>query len=271
MNFDSLEDRELEKWVAQSLRSIREAAFAGLDEQEALRRAQSLDALIVEGRISPAEIELDDTFKDVLYALVYRLLGVQDEALEEATRHAMAIYDFIYGIPWNNDDLDEKQELLNDCAAAGARYRAGHHFGTGSCHAAEAACADSRRDLQPRNDAESAEESAQAEVRRIFDSALPVVRAILVELYQLSEPEARRLERELLVWFARFRKRVSNPGSRAVLLAAASEFARQYGRFEQETPESPAPIEARLRRLLHRALCEAEREWAWGGKKGSGD
>jgi len=270
MNFDSLDERELEKWVAQSLRSIREAAFAGLDEQEALRRAQSLDALIVEGRISPAEIELDDIFKDVLYALVYGLLGIQDGALEETTRHAMVIYDFIYGIPWDNDDLDEKQELLNDCAAAGARHRVEHRFGTGSRQVAEAACADFEEKPQPRDDAQPAEDPAQMEVRRIFDSALPVVHEVLVELYQLSEPEARRLERELLVWFTRFRKRVSNPGSRAVLLAAASEFARQYRGFEEETPECPTPIEARLRRLLQRALCEAEREWAWGGKKGSG-
>ncbi|MGH9365597.1 MAG: hypothetical protein ACRD1B_10100 [Thermoanaerobaculia bacterium] len=268
MNFDSLEDRELETWIAQALRSIREEAFAGLDEQEALRRAQTLDALIVEGRISRAEIELDDTFKDVLYALVYRVLSVQDGEPEEATRHAMAIYDFIYEIPWDNDDLDEKQQLLNDCAAAGALHRAGDRLRIGPC--GEAVCTDSGNSSSSAAEAGPAEDSRQTEIRRTIDSALPAVHAILVELYQLSELEARRLERELLAWFARFCRRVGNPRSRAVLLAATSEMARQYRFFEESSLESPAPIEARLRRLLHRALNEAEREWAWGGKKGSG-
>jgi hypothetical protein len=271
MNFDLIEDRELEEWIAQSLRSIREAAFAGLDDQEGLRRAERLDALIAEGRGSPAGIELDDIFKDVLYALVYRVLAVADRAPEEAERHAMAVYEFIYGIPWDNDDLDEKQQLLNDCAAAGAGHRAGNRSRIGSGQEGEAARADSAENLQWENDAGPAEDSAQVEAWRIFDSALPVVHAVLVDLHQLPESEARRLERELLVWFARFRKRVSNRGSRAVLLAAASEFAVQYRRFDEETLESRTPTEARLRRLLHRALREAERDWVSGGKKELGD
>jgi hypothetical protein len=267
MSFDSLEDRDLEKWIAQSLHCIREAAFDGLDEQDALRRAQRLNALIVEGRILPAEVEPDDLFKDVLYALVYRLLGTEDGALGETTRHAMAIYDFIHGIPWDKDDLDEKLELLNHCAAAGAGHGAGHRFAIGP--RGEAVPIDSRNSPS-KGDAEPKEPSRQTEIGRICDSGLPVVHAILVELYQLSDLDARGLERELVAWFTRFRRRVGNTKSRVVLLAAASEMARQYRRFEEGPLELPGAAEARLGKVLFRALRTAEREWALEETKRSG-
>ena len=242
MELDWLSDCELEEFIRGSLRAIRGAAYAGLDPEEAIRRATDLEERVVAGRISAADVELDDEFKDVLYALVYHVLPIPTEAPEEAERRAAAVHEFIRGLPWNDDVTQEKEVLLKDCAEAVRRK-------SGKISLAVA-------------NGERVAASPEGEARRIFASTIPVLHVIFAEVHELSEAEARRLEDELQDWFVRFCRRDGNlpHNARGLLLAAGAHFAQQYRRFEDESLESPNPIAARLSRLLARVLAEAARD-----------
>lgn len=270
MSSDRQKDRELEEWITQSLRSVREAALDGLDRKEALRRAGELETRILAGRISPADVELDEDFKEVLYALVYGVLKVPDRTPAQAARRAKAVYEFIAEIRWDDDDLGEKEELLKDCAAAGAGHLPEEIREVGWRRPPEAVGLDPGEISRSANDSAEVENPSEAEVQRIFDRTFPIIRTVLVELYQLAEPEVPRLERELLAWFVRFCRRPGhmphNP--RAVLLAVGSQFVRQCRSFAEGSPESPT--EARLDRLLQRVFSELARERATSGGRGSG-
>jgi hypothetical protein len=242
VELDRLSDCELEEFIRGSLRAIRQAAHAGLDREVAIRRATDLEALVVAGRISPAEFELDDESRDVIYALVYHVLAGPTKTPVEAEGRTAAVYEFIRRLPWDDELAEEKEELLKDCTEAGWRQPGG----------TPAAAADSGRVVA----------SPEGEASRIFASTIPVLQVIFSEVHELSEDEVQRLEGELRDWFLRFcRRSTSLPhNARGLLLAAGANFAEQSRRLGEETLEPQGPFAARLSRLLSRVLSEAARE-----------
>ncbi|MGH9400018.1 MAG: hypothetical protein ACRD00_06600 [Thermoanaerobaculia bacterium] len=199
MDIDGLSERKSREWVSFCLRAIREAAETGLDEQEATRRARRLNTLILTGRISPDEIELDNHQKDVLCALVYRVLP--EESTPDHAREVVA--DFIRRIRWEDDLIGEKQELVTDCAAALA--------------------------------APAGARALETELADAFVELSPLVHSMLVDGHGLKEAEAGLLERDLAPWFSRFRAR---PGSAAERITGLVEACRKAAR-DGSGPTSP--------------------------------
>jgi hypothetical protein len=250
MKLDWLSDDELEDWIRASLRAIREAASKGLEREEAIRRARETYQLILADRIPPEDFELDQQRKDVLYAMVYVVLDAEISAGGRPMRQAMAVYEFIRGIQWDDDDLGERETLLTDCVAAARR-----HLGAARAEGAG-------QKIEPAVASEGPNVSPEEAIKRIFGGTVPALHAIFTDVHGLSEAEAERLEGELYEWFIRFCRREANlqQNARALLLAAGSQFALQYRRFQDEAAGASTPLSARLARLLGRVLTEAARD-----------
>jgi hypothetical protein len=224
LDTDSLKER-IGEWLASP-----ESAEAplGLKKAEAFRRAEQLKLLIVAGVVSPFEVELDEDFKDVLYALA----SLVSSSLrgERSAREAWAVSRFIRGISWPDDAFGEKADLAGQCAVAAQE-------------AADAATVARGRGRSVATDSEQ-------DVRKIFDESADLVRAVLVRYHGLAEAEAQELEQDLLTWLRRFRERpfVAPIDMRTVLLAVCSQLAREYRRFQATRPSPSAQV--RLRDLL---------------------
>jgi tetratricopeptide (TPR) repeat protein len=90
----------------------------GLDADEAARRAPELLRAILDRRLSPESVVLDDDLKQVLSVLVSRLAtSISDP--EERLHEADAVYQFILRLAWPTDHFGEQQDLLIECAEIG--------------------------------------------------------------------------------------------------------------------------------------------------------
>lgn len=209
MNPDWPAQRELKAQILESLRAIRETAAEGLDDAEALARAADLEKRIVAGEASPEEIVPDDPFKDVLNALVYRVLPAKRRGGERVT----AVRAFLKRLAWDENDAAERTGLLAACGSVGSAMPSAPAPGGAE---------------KPRAPAKPDERS----VLEAFERALPLIRTALAEVHDLAESDACEIERELFDWFARFSRRevtcLGHPN--VVLLAAASALAREYKR-----------------------------------------
>lgn len=242
---DDLEDRDFKQWVVQSLRDIHEAARKGLDEAEAIRRAEQLEESILAGRISPREIVLDEEFKDVLYALVYRVLP-RSEGNERA-RKAAVIGKFLEGVRWEDDLLDEKGELIGDCAAMVENPPVpGQLF---DAHMSESFLAGPAEPYLVNTGPTSS--STDGEARRFFQKKRAFLDMVFVELHGFTPKEARALKDELLAWFLRFCRREKDWARqpRSLLFAAACHLARQYRSFKAEASETSIEQDERIEAL----------------------
>lgn len=251
MEPDWLHDREMKAWIKEMLGTIREDARAALDEKEAVRRAVELEKLIRTGEVSPSDIESGDDSKDVLCALVYRVLPDGQGDLEEETARRLA-HTFIEGIEWGDDDVSEKRELMDECLNGGLRNRGESPKPEASPSVAPTDAPTSSGTLQ------GPEPDGQAEMRSVFEQKVPIIHATLVELHGLTDVDASGLEQELLSWFLRFCRReagkVRDP--HALLLAGAL----QLGRHHERAKADPDTAEnERVSRLVETALYEIAR------------
>jgi tetratricopeptide (TPR) repeat protein len=93
----------------------------GLSDEEALRRALVLRVLLREGRVSGADVVLDEDLKDVFWALVVLVTEKDPRAGSDVVQEANAAYHFLTLVEWSEDDFGEKRHLLRSLAQAGCR------------------------------------------------------------------------------------------------------------------------------------------------------
>jgi hypothetical protein len=92
----------------------RKIAPPGLPVEEARARAQEMAARIRQGRDLPASFTLDDSGKDVLYALV-ELLEDPSFPLEDRAEMAGRVARLLRGLAWPDDALGEREQLIRAC------------------------------------------------------------------------------------------------------------------------------------------------------------
>ncbi len=90
----------------------------GLDAKEAERRALALLAAILENRISPDSMVLDEEAKQVLSILVRQLAELNADK-GDRLRQAAAVARFIGRLRWSDDNFGEKEDLLLECEQVG--------------------------------------------------------------------------------------------------------------------------------------------------------
>ena len=90
---------------------------SGLAPEDARRHGARLLAAILAGSLRAADVELSEEFKDVLSAVVGSLRDF--EPVHELCATADVVYQFISRIPWPERQLEEKQDLLRECAEIG--------------------------------------------------------------------------------------------------------------------------------------------------------
>lgn len=239
---DEMGDREFKEWVTRTLQDIRDTARKGLDQAEAVRRAEALEESILAGRTSSRDIELDEELKDVLYALVCRVLPRSEGA--ERARRATIIGRFLEGVRWDDDLLDERGELIGECAVAAhgsLAPRRPHDSEVRGSYVAEPA-----EPYIVNTDPTSS--STEDEVRRFFERKQAFLGMVFVGLHGLTQAEAHALESELLIWFLRLCRRDMNwtRQPRSLLFAAACHLARQYRSFEGKEGEALGLDEERI-------------------------
>src|SRR5437868_5297867 len=89
-----------------------------LPREEALRRARVLLGVFRKGMPPVPQIEADEDLKHVIYALC-ELLREPGPGGQTLLKDANAVYHFIESVPWPDDVLEEKSELLLECAEIG--------------------------------------------------------------------------------------------------------------------------------------------------------
>lgn len=92
----------------------RKIAPPGLSMEEARARAGELAARIRQGRDLPASFTLDDSGKDVLYALV-DLLEDPPFPVEDRAEMAERVAELLRGLAWPGDALREREQLIRAC------------------------------------------------------------------------------------------------------------------------------------------------------------
>lgn len=92
----------------------RKIAPPGLSMEEARARAEELAGRIRQGRDLPAPFTLDDSGKDVLYALV-ELLEDPPLPVEDRAEMAERIAEILRGLAWPGDALREREQLIRAC------------------------------------------------------------------------------------------------------------------------------------------------------------
>jgi len=105
----------IENWLART-RDVE--ILIGCDEERVAVKARELRDAILKGGIAPETLTVDEDLKEALSALVFLLAkagGTGGEKLAQAN----AIYQFIYRLSWTADPLDEKRDLLLECADIG--------------------------------------------------------------------------------------------------------------------------------------------------------
>ena len=112
----SAEIRELvgliPRWLALTSKSD---VSVGLPVEEALHKAKALFGLIRRDEVDPSQVLASDTLVDVFHALV--------SFLHDGTSLAdvNAVYQFLDGVAWRDDDFGEKRQLLRQVAILGWR------------------------------------------------------------------------------------------------------------------------------------------------------
>ena len=92
----------------------------GLSEEEARRRAAVLRGLLREGKVNPVEVVIDEELKDVFYALLELITAEERQSGTPLREEVHAIYQFLDGVEWPNDDFSEKRVLLQRLLRVGA-------------------------------------------------------------------------------------------------------------------------------------------------------
>jgi hypothetical protein len=100
----------IRRWLAAN----RRIAPPGLPVEEARARAEELATVLAQGRDLPKTFTLDDSGKDVLYALVEFLEGPRFPP-EELAEAADRVVELLRGLPWANDALGEREQLIHAC------------------------------------------------------------------------------------------------------------------------------------------------------------
>lgn len=95
----------------------RGVAPPGLPVEEARARAEELATVLAQGQILPKPFPLDDSGKDVLYALVEFLEGPRFPP-EERAEAAERVAEFLRGLAWPSDGLGEREQLIRACDSA---------------------------------------------------------------------------------------------------------------------------------------------------------
>lgn len=91
----------------------------GLSREDALRCATVLRRLLLDRKVDPMLVVVDDSLKAVFQALVSLVTESELPPCRRVAEEADAIYDFIQRVDWVSDDVGEKEDLLRRCAAAG--------------------------------------------------------------------------------------------------------------------------------------------------------
>ncbi|HTD51414.1 MAG TPA: hypothetical protein VK780_00190 [Thermoanaerobaculia bacterium] len=86
----------------------------GLPVEEARARAEELARILAQGQKLPKSFGLDDSGKDVLYALVEFLEGPRFPPKERAEA-AERVAEFLRGLAWPFDALGEREQLIRAC------------------------------------------------------------------------------------------------------------------------------------------------------------
>ena len=108
----------------------------------------------------------------------------------------------------------------------------------------------------------SAEDHFEREVQAVFQETLGLIHIALVSHYQLSEPEAIELEKDLFVWFRRFcyRPGASVRENRPYLLVACCQFAREYQKYL--VGSGVRSTDDRLRSILEREPADVAHDFS---------
>ncbi|HTY42785.1 MAG TPA: hypothetical protein VMH79_13000 [Thermoanaerobaculia bacterium] len=108
----------------------------------------------------------------------------------------------------------------------------------------------------------SGEDVFENEIQAVFQETLGLIHIALVSHYQLSEQEARELEKDLFVWFRRFcyRPGASVRENRPYLLVACCQFAREYQRYVVGTGVRDS--DERLASLLEREPSDVAHDFS---------
>ena len=108
----------------------------------------------------------------------------------------------------------------------------------------------------------SAVDVFEREVEAVFQETLGLIHIALVSHYQLSESEAREIEKDLFVWFRRFcyRPGASVRENRPYLLVASCQFAREYQKYVVGTGVRDS--DDRLRSILDREPAEVAHDFS---------
>jgi hypothetical protein len=86
----------------------------GLPVEGARARAEELAKVLALGRELPKSFTLDDSGKDVLYALVELVQGPRFRPEERAVA-AERVAEFLRGLVWPYDALKEREQLIHAC------------------------------------------------------------------------------------------------------------------------------------------------------------
>ena len=112
-------NRQLKESISAWLVATKDVEIrVGLSDKDAKRQARSLIGAILEGSVRPESTVVDDNVKQVLSVAVALLREFEAEG-EAKLREADAVYKFIERVPWPEDPLDEKRDLLIECAEIG--------------------------------------------------------------------------------------------------------------------------------------------------------
>jgi hypothetical protein len=108
----------------------------------------------------------------------------------------------------------------------------------------------------------SSEEQFENEIQTVFQETLGLIHIALVSHYQLSEPEATELEKDLFVWFRRFcyRPGASVRENRPYLLVACCQFAREYQKYL--VGSGVRATDERLNRILDREPVDVAHDFS---------
>jgi hypothetical protein len=91
----------------------------GLSREEALKRARLLRRRLDQGQLEPGGLKADESLKDVLHGLVQLVTQIEPRPGRALGEEATAVWAFLRGLPWRDDLLDERFELIERCAIAG--------------------------------------------------------------------------------------------------------------------------------------------------------
>jgi len=92
----------------------RGVAPPGLPVEEARARAEELATVLAQGQDLPTSFTLDDSGKDVLYALVEFVQGPRFPA-DERAEAAERVAEFLRDLAWPDDSLGEREQLIRAC------------------------------------------------------------------------------------------------------------------------------------------------------------